>query len=43
MYVTAQILYLGKFCSRDIGQNLLSQSDCRIFLSSISLEQIKLA
>ena len=25
----AQIPYLGKFCSWDMGQNVLSQSDCR--------------
>ena len=26
-YVSAQIPYLGKFGSRDMGQNVLSQSD----------------
>ena len=30
--VPAQIPYLGKNFSRDVGQNVVSQSDCRIFL-----------
>ena len=34
--VPAQILYLENFCSWDIRQNILSQSDCRIFQSTIS-------
>ena len=38
--VPAQIPYLGKFCSWDMGQNVLSQSDCRIFSTTISLKQI---
>ena len=38
--VPAQILYWEKSCSWDIGQNHLSQSDCRIFESTISPEQI---
>ena len=38
-YVPAQVPYLGKI-SWDMGQNVLSQSDCRIFLSTISPEQI---
>ena len=29
-----------KFCSWDIGQSALSQSDCRIFKSTVSPEQI---
>ena len=37
--VRAQI-YLGKSCSWDIGQNPLSQSDCRISKWTISPEQI---
>ena len=39
-YVPAQILYREKSCSWDIGQNALSQSNCKIFKSTISLEQI---
>ena len=35
-FVLAQILYLGKTCSWDIDQIYLSQSDCRIFKSTIS-------
>ena len=36
----AQILYWEKSCSGDVGQNALSQSDCSIFKSIISPEQI---
>ena len=36
----AQILYLGKSCFWDIGQNGLSKSHSRIFRSTISPEQI---
>ena len=39
-YVPAQILYMEKSCSWDIGQNALSQSNCKIFKSTIYLEQI---
>ena len=38
--VLAQILYWEKSCSRDVGQNALNQSDCKIFKSTISPEQI---
>ena len=38
--VPAQILYCEKSCSWDIGQNIFSQSDCRIYKSTISPEQI---
>ena len=38
--VPGQILYWEKSCSWDIGQNALSQSDCSIFKSIISPEQI---
>ena len=39
--VPAQILYLGKSFSRDLGQNALSQSDCMIFKWTISPEQLE--
>ena len=29
--VPSQIPYFGNFCSRDMGQNVLSRSDCMIF------------
>ena len=38
--VPAQIPYLRNCYSWDSGQNVLSQSDCRIFQSTISVEQI---
>ena len=37
--VHAQIPHLGKFLFLRLGQNVLGQSDCRIFLSNISPEQ----
>ena len=38
--VPAQIPYCERSCSWDIGQNVLSQSDCRIFKSTSSPEQL---
>ena len=38
--VPKQILFLGKILFLRYGQNALSQSDCMIFKSPISLEQI---
>ena len=38
--VPKQILFWGKILFLRYGQNALSQSDCRIFKSTISLEQI---
>ena len=35
----AQIPYLGKYGPRDMDQSAFGQSDCRIFRSSICLEQ----
>ena len=44
IYITccasAESLYWEKSCSWDVGQNALSQSDCRIFKSTIFPEQI---
>ena len=44
IYIICLFLYKysiwEKSCSRDIGKNALSHSDCRIFKSIISLEQI---
>ena len=39
-FVPAEVLYWEKFCSWDICQSALSHSDCRIFKSTISSEQI---
>ena len=39
-YVPAQVVYWEKSCSWEIDQNVLSQSDCRIFKSTISPKQI---
>ena len=38
--IPPQILYWERSCSWDIGQNALSQSDCIIFKSTISPEQV---
>ena len=38
--ILAQSLYWEKSCSWDIDQNALSQSDCRVFKSTIPREQI---
>ena len=38
-YIPAQIPYLGKIRSCDLVRNDLTQSDCRISKSTISLEQ----
>ena len=38
--VPTQMLYREKSCFRDMDQKALSQSDCRIFKSIISPEQI---
>ena len=37
--ILAQIVYLGKSVSWDMGQNALGQSDCKILKSNLSLEQ----
>ena len=39
--VPAQILYFGKSCSWDVGQNILSQSNCIISKWTISPYQIE--
>ena len=39
-YVITQSPYLGKVCFLRYGQNALGQSDCRVFKSTISLEQM---
>ena len=39
-YVPAQALYWKKIFFYEIRQNALSQSDCRIFKSTISPKQI---
>ena len=38
-YILAQIAYLERSGSLDIGQNSLDQSDCRVLKLNISLEQ----
>ena len=38
--ILTQVLYCGKSFFWDMGQNALSQSDCRIFKSNISPKQI---
>ena len=37
--ISARIPYLGKIWFLDMGQNAVGQSDYRIFISTISLEQ----
>ena len=41
-YIPIQIIYMGKIWgSWDMCQNALCQSDCKIFKSTVSLEQNK--